>query len=46
MMRYPPDMMQANGGPHVMMQRPVMVESMQYSPHLQHELPGKKNNEN
>lgn len=38
MMRYPPEMMQNNGGgPPVMMQRPVMVESMQYSPHHQHD---------
>lgn len=39
MMRYPPEMMQNNGGP-VMMQRPVMVENMQYSPHHQHDTLG------
>jgi hypothetical protein len=42
MMRYPPEMMQNNGGgPPVMMQRPVMVEPMQYSPHHQHDTSGK-----
>lgn len=42
MMRYPPEMMQNNGGgPPVMMQRPVMVENMQYSPHHQHDTSGR-----
>ncbi|KAG0769371.1 hypothetical protein G6F57_001480 [Rhizopus arrhizus] len=40
MMRYPPDMMVSNtGGPPVMMQRPMMTEPMQYSPHQRPETP-------